>query len=175
MKRTAWSTGVVVLCLAVPAMASAQSPAPPKQIIEVKTRELCTTLRESIAPTLVGLIKNYQAIDASRNAVAAAAADANDPHSQMARLYIENTVSAIVHNLAVIDHFLADTKHFPLDPTNDDERAAAKVKARLAAVEANQRMLLNGIYATAETAGMADMGHVFPVGTVVEGPRSEVM
>ena len=79
----------------------------------------------------------------------------------------ENVVGSIVHNLVLIDQKLNDPQRFPANPTTDDERLAAQVKAQLQAVEDAQKLQLNAIYGTIDTDTMNTMQHEMPANQVV--------
>lgn len=134
--------------------------APPKQIIEVRSQSaLCTTLRQTIAPVLVGLIRNDQVIVDGTQALTKMI---HNPSDGVARLQTENASLALVHNLALIDGLLADAKKFPANPQTDDERTADRVKAALQNVETSQKQKLNAIYGIMDTAELGKMMKDFP-------------
>jgi hypothetical protein len=144
---------------------------PPKQIIDVKSRSLCTALRDNVAISLAGLISNDANIDIGRKAMTKMAADQikGSKAGQMDALVGENVVGSIVHNLVLIDQKLNDPARFPADPKTDDERLAAQVKAQLLAVEEAQKKQLNAIYGTIDTDNMNSMQRDMPAGNVVVG------
>ena len=155
--------GVLVgslFCLAV-------APSPPPTIIHVKTSGLCTGLRENVAPTLLGLMKDDQII---ARAASAAREAIGDPSNHVSQLVVENSVAAIVHNLAVIDRLLQDPRRFPSEPKGPDEQVAALIKRQLQAIADRQKTVLNALDGTIETLGVSDMQHTFPNGTPFVGP-----
>jgi hypothetical protein len=70
------------------------SPSPLKEIIDVKSRALCTALRDNVAISLAGLISNDADIDVGRKAMMKMAADQikGSKAGQMDALVGENVV-----------------------------------------------------------------------------------
>lgn len=139
-------------------------PSPLKQIIEVKARALCATLGKNVQVALVGLMKNDQVIEVGRREFVKMSWDQVQGSRAVAldRLAIKNVVSAMVHNLYQIDQVLDDPSRFPLQPSTDDERAADRMKAALAAVADAQKAQLNILNGTVETQELSEMRHDFP-------------
>jgi hypothetical protein len=152
---------------------------PLKEIIDVKSRALCTALRDNIAISLAGLISNDANIDVGQKAMMKMAADQikGSKAGQIDALVAENVVGSIVHNLVLIDQKLDDPQRFPADPKTADERLAAQVKAQLLAIEDAQKRQLNAIYGTIDTDDMNTMQHDMPAnqsiaaGSVLRGPE----
>jgi hypothetical protein len=146
-------------------LASAQSapapqPTPLKQIIDVKSRPLCTALRDNIAIDLAGLIKNEQIIGEGRKAMNKIGSDQIKSGRQAIdqdELMIEDVVGSLVRNIVVLDKVLDDPKRFPTNPTTDDERLADRIKKQLQAVEDDQKLQLNWFNGTIETDRMSTM------------------
>jgi hypothetical protein len=151
--------------------APAPSPqaSPLKEIIDVKSRALCTALRDNVAISLAGLISNDADIDVGRKAMMKMAADQikGSTAGHMDALVGENVVGSIVHNLVLIDQKLNDPQRFPTDPKTDDERLAVQVKAQLQAIEDAQKRQLNALYGTIDTDNMNSMQHDMPANQVV--------
>lgn len=144
-------------------------PSPLKEIIDVKSRALCTALRDNVAISLAGLISNDANIDVGRKAMMKMANDQikGSTAGHMDALVGENVVGSIVHNLVLIDQKLDDPARFPADPKTDDERLAAQVKAQLQAIEDAQKRQLNALYGTIDTDNMNTMQHEMPTNQVV--------
>jgi hypothetical protein len=147
----------------------APQPSPLKQIIDVKSRSLCTALRDNVAVSLAGLMSNDANIDVGRKAMMKMGADQikGSTAGHMDALVGENVVGSIVHNLVLIDQKLNDLQRFPADPKTDDERLAAQIKAQLLAVETAQKLQLNAIYGTIDTDTMNTMQHEMPENQIV--------
>jgi hypothetical protein len=155
-------------------------PSPLKQIIDVKSRSLCTALRDNVAISLAGLISNDANIDVGRKAMMKLGADQIKGSSagKIDALVGENVTGSIVHNLVLIDQKLNDLQRFPADPKTDDERLAAQLKAQLQAIEDAQKRQLNAIYGTIDTDTMNTMQHEMPAGqsvasgSIARGPEA---
>lgn len=146
-----------------PLAAPSPQPTPPKQIIEVKSRPLCTTLGRNVQIALVGLMKNDVVIESGRREFAKMAWDQTQGSAALGvdRLALKNVASAMVHNLYAIDQVLDDPARFPQDPSTADEQAADRMKAALQAVEDRQKAQLNLIDGTVETDELSEMRHDF--------------
>jgi hypothetical protein len=151
-----------------PARPSPQ-PSPLKQIIDVKSRSLCTALRDNVAVSLAGLISNDSNIDIGRKAMMKMGGDEvkGSTAGKMDALVGENVVGSIVHNLVLIDQKLNDPERFPANPKTDDDRLALQVKAQLQAIEDAQKLQLNVLNGTVETVNMNGMRHDMPANQVV--------
>jgi hypothetical protein len=152
-------TGAFVLAILLSAPAPAPA-TPPPQIIEVRSRALCTTLRENVRIALAGLMKNDAVIEAGGKAYRKMAADqmAQAKGSVgMDRLFVENAVGAIVHNLAEIDALLDDPRRFPIAAASTDTRNAVAMKAQLQAIADQQKRTLNVLNGVLETDNLQDM------------------
>jgi hypothetical protein len=147
---------------AASATAATPNPAstPPKEIINVRTRALCSTLTQRIAPAVAGIIKNDQLIDLGRHEIGKLGADvaAQSNRAHMDQLELKNIVDAMVHNLATIDGIM-DSARFSAAPTTDDERLAAAMKEHLLAVAARQRAAINVLDGMVETSDLGTLPH----------------
>lgn len=125
--------GTIVVAFLLVAPSPAPSPAP--------SHQACTTLRENVRTALAGLMKDDQIIEAGRKAYQKMASDrtANARDVAIDRLYVENAVTAMVHNLALVDEQLADPSRFPTDSATSDARATLAMKAQLTAIAAQQK------------------------------------
>lgn len=160
--------GLLVLAaiapLFVPASPTPSPAAPLPEIGRVRSTTLCTTLRQNIAPTILGLMKNDEIIGAGHRAFAKMAHDASGSSSaaiDIDKLYLEQIETRLVHNLQVIDKLLGDDKRFPASPRTDDERAAVVLKTQLLAVADPQRKALDLVSGTLETESLGQMQHEF--------------
>jgi len=132
------------------------------EIGRVRSNALCTTLRQNIAPTIAGLMKNDEIIGAGHRAFAKMAHDGTGASSaaiDIDKLYLEQVETRLVHNLGVIDRLLSDQKRFPDAPKSDDERDALVMRSQLQAVAASQRKALDLVSGTLETESLGQMQH----------------
>jgi len=141
-------TMVVALLLAAP------SPVPSIE----PTHEACTTLRENVRTALAGLMKNDEVIESARKAYLKMSSDRTASARDVAidRLYVENDVAALVHNLAIVDDQLADPKRFPQDAANGSVSTAA-MKGQLAAIATQQKRALDLLSGALETGNFDSM------------------
>lgn len=136
--------------LAALCVLTAQSPAPsPSALPEIgrtHSKGLCTTVRDNVAPAVLGLMKSDELIAAGHRTFRKMAAD-ETAHSADAldldRSYLNNVATAMAHNLALVDRLLDDAARFPKKSVTDDDRVAQTLKAQLAAVADEQRKTLN--------------------------------
>jgi hypothetical protein len=140
------------------------SPSPPSlpEIGRVHSNALCTTLRQNIAPTIAGLMKNDEIIGAGHRAFGKMARDSAGSSGaaiDIDKLYLEQVETRLVHNLAVVDRLLGDEKRFPANPKSDDERDASALRAQLLAVADSQRKALDLVSGTLETESLGQMQH----------------
>jgi hypothetical protein len=180
--------GAIILVTGLAAQLALTGQAPPqpspqasplKEIIDVKSRTLCTALRDNVAISLAGLMSNDANIDVGRKAMQKMAADQieGSKAGQMDALVGENVVGSIVHNLVLIDQKLNDLQRFPANAKTDDERLEAQVKAQLLAIEDAQKRQLNALNGTIETANMNTMQSDMPAGqsiasgSIARGPE----
>lgn len=152
----------VCAALAALSMLTAQAPAPSAlpEIGHTRAKGFCTTLRDNVAPSLLGLMKTDDLIGAGHRAVLKTAHDqtaASTEAIQMDNLYLEKIVAAMAHNLGIVRKMLADEKRFPKTPITDDDRYALLLKAQLAAAADRQNDALNHLNGILETEGMTAM------------------
>ena len=142
-------TIVVALLLAAPTPAPSVAP----------SHQACTTLRENVRTALAGLMKDDQIIEAGRKAYQKMAADrtANTRDVAIDRLYVENAVTAMVHNLALVDEQLADPLRFPADTATSDARSTLAMKEQLTAIAAQQKKALDLLSGALETSNFNTM------------------
>jgi hypothetical protein len=132
------------------------------QIGRVRSNALCTTLRQNIAPTIAGLMKNDELIGAGHRAFAKMAHDQGGSSSaaiDIDKLYLEQVETRLVHNLGVIDRILGDQIRFPVRPKNADEQDALTMRSQLLAVADSQRKALDLVSGTLETENLGQMQH----------------
>jgi hypothetical protein len=130
------------------------------EIGRVRSNAMCTTLRQNIAPTVAGLMKNDEIIGAGHRAFAKMARDQSGASSaamDIDKLYLEQVEARLVHNLALIDRLLGDQSRFPAAPKNDDERDALAMRSQLQAVAESQKKALDLVSGTLETEMLGQM------------------
>lgn len=136
---------------------TAQSPAPvpgPTTLPEIgrtRARGLCTTVRDNVAPAVLGMMKSDELVGAGHRAFRKMADDQTARSAEaldLDRIYLNKIASAMAHNLAIVDKLLGDQKRFPKNAATDEERTAQTLKTQLTAVADEQRKtlsLLNGV------------------------------
>jgi hypothetical protein len=154
MRRFAAAAALCVL--------TAQSPAPSTlpEIGRTHSKGFCSTVRDNVAPSLLGLMKTDELIGASHRATLKMAHDQTSGSTEaqdIDRLYLGKVVSAMAHNLGVIKKVLADEKRFPKTPLSDDDRFALLLKAQLQATAERQNVALNHLNGILETTAMGQM------------------
>jgi hypothetical protein len=167
--------GALALTAQVPAPAPAPSTLP--EIGRVHSKGLCTTVRDSVAPMVLGLMKSDELVGAGHRAFLKMADDTRtDPSPtkvglalQIDQLYMRKAVDAMAHNLVIIDKLLADDKQFPKKATTDDDRIALLLKEQIAAVAAQQRKTLDVMNGALETDALGRMQNDFGGGSTVMG------
>jgi hypothetical protein len=150
--------------LAALSMLTAQAPAPsPTSLPEIgrtRAKGFCTTVRDNVAPSVLGLMKTDDLIGAGHRAVLKTAHDeaAGSPETmEMDQLYLDKVVAAMAHNLGVVKKMLADDKRFPKTPVSDDDKLALLLKSQLQAAADRQNDALNHLNGILETEGMTSM------------------
>ena len=124
------------------------------------SRAFCTSVRESVAPALFGLMRLDDQIAASRATLlrvagrpqdAAAARQPESNHdADLARVRLSAAALRMARDLAVVQRVLDDPRRFPAG-TSDDQQRAQALRRRLEAVAARQAEaldLINGIVET---------------------------
>lgn len=158
--------GAALILAAAGSPAPSPSPSPLKQIIEVRSRQFCTTLVQRVQPAIAGLLKNDELIEHGRGGLLRTGADsvAGSKAATMDKLGVRNVALAMTHNLAVIDGILDDPARFPKTPGSDDERAADAIKTQLLNIAARQQLVVNAMMGTVETTAMGAMKSDLPEG-----------
>ena len=167
--------GALTLTAQTPAPATVPSGLP--EIGRVHSKGLCTTVRDSVAPMVLGLMKSDELVGAGHRAFLKMADDSRtDPSPtkvglamQMDQLYLRKAVDAMAHNLVVIDKLLGNDKQFPKAATSDDDRIAQLLKEQIAAVAAQQRKTLDVMNGALETEALGRMQNDFGGGSTVMG------
>ena len=130
----------------------------------------CTTVRDNVAPSVLGLMKTDDLIGAGHRAVLKSAHDettGSQEALEMDQLYLEKVVTAMAHNLGVVKKMLSDTNRFPRTPVTDDDKLAALLKAQLQAAADRQNEALNHLDGILETEGMGNVRH--DISTAMQG------
>jgi hypothetical protein len=142
----------LLVSTAAPSETTAAAPA------AVPSKALCTTLRENVRIALAGLMQNDAVIDTGRKAYRKMASDRVARSTSVAsdRLYVENAVAALVHNLAQIDDLLGNSARFPTAGVSADAIATNQMKEQLAAIADEQRKALNLLNGILETGSFDD-------------------
>lgn len=137
--------------------ANAASPLP--EIGRVRSKGFCTTVRDNVAPSLLGVMKTDELIGAGHRAFAKMADDAvRAPQAlDIDRVYLQRVARAMANNLRVIDKLLGDQTRFPRTPATDDDRFAQLVRTQLQTVATEQHKTLDFINGTIETDLMGQM------------------
>ena len=172
MSRSPRAVGLLLVALSAaagPAVAqsvpSAAGATPPPTIGSTHSKGFCDTVRDNVAPSVVGLIKNDALIGAGHRAFAKMVYDTttSSPAAlDLDRVYLGQVVHALAHNAAAIDTLLADQKRFPKTPASDDDKLAAQIAAQLRAARDRQNDALNLIDGTLETEQMGQMRQDLP-------------
>jgi hypothetical protein len=174
---------LVALCaLALTAQVPAPAPGPSTlpEIGRVHSKGLCTTVRDSVAPMVLGLMKSDELVGGGHRAFLKMADDTRtDPTGlglavQVDQIYLRKTADAMAHNLRIIDKLLADEKQFPKKATTDDDRIAQLLKEQIAAVAAQQRKTLDVVNGALDTEDLGRMQNDFGSGSTVMGSVAPV-
>jgi hypothetical protein len=147
--------------------AQAQAPAPTTlpEIGRTHSRGFCSTVRDNVAPSVLGLMKTDELIGAGHRALLKMAHDNGSPTElELDQLYARNVVLSMAHNLGIIKKLLADEKRFPKTPASDDDRFALLLKAQLQAAADKQNVALNHVNGILEAKAMGNMRSELPLG-----------
>ena len=147
---------------------TAQSPVPTTlpEIGRTHSKGFCSTVRDNVAPSVLGLMKTDELIGASHRALLKMAADSSLPKAldgsaspafQLDQAYAGKVVLSIAHNLGVIKKILSDEKRFPKKPVTDDDRFVLLLKAQLQAAADRQNLALNHLNGVLEGKAMGQM------------------
>jgi hypothetical protein len=127
-----------------------------------RASQLCRTLRESIAPAVLGLMKTDELIDASRNTYRRMAGERAAAAGDLGRVSLGKTVTGMARNLATVRGLIDDPRHFP----RSDDGRLQQVRDRLRDVASHQEAALNMINGVLETDLLSQM-----MGGVPRAPR----
>jgi len=148
---------------------TAQAPAPgPTTLPEIgrtHSRGFCSTVRDNVAPAVLGLMKTDELIAASHRALLKMAHDSASKEAlQLDHVYAGKVVVAMAHNLGVIKKMLGDEKRFPKTAISDDDKFALLLKAQLQAAADRQNVALNHVNGVLEAKAMGQMRSDLPLG-----------
>lgn len=160
--------GAILAAFLLAAPTPAPSPTP--------SHEACRTLRENVRTALAGLMKDDDIIEAGRKAYQKLSSDrtSNTKDVPIDRLYVENAVTAMVHNLALVDQQLADPTRFPTDAANADAHSTLLMKAQLTAIATQQKKALDLLSGALETSNFNSMQNSPDDGPTVVNNRSSL-
>jgi hypothetical protein len=152
----------LVLAVAALCVLTAQAPAPgPTTLPEIgrtHSKGFCSTVRDNVAPSLLGLMKTDELIGASHRALLKMAHDNSSKDAlEIDRIYAGKVVVAMAHNLGVIKKLLGDEKRFPKTAASDDDRFALQLKAQMQAAADRQNVVLNHVNGILDTTAMSNM------------------
>jgi hypothetical protein len=163
--------GMVAIGAATPvaAQTAPPSPLPLPEIGRTHSKGLCTTVRDRVAPAVLGLMKTDELIAAGHRALIKSGQDQIQPSAptgvdrspkaalDLDRAYLERVVQAMAHNLQLIKRVLDDPKAFPKNAATDDDRYALLLKAQIQDAANRQNDTLNRINGVLESQGMNAM------------------
>ncbi len=142
---------------------TAQSPAPaPTTLPEIgrtHSKGFCSTVRDNVAPSVLGLMKTDELIGASHRALLKMAHDStySKEEFELDQVYAGKVIASMAHNLGVIKKMLSDERRFPKQPVTDDDRFALLIKAQLQAAADKQNLALNHLFGILEGKSMGQM------------------
>ncbi len=175
------SLAAVPAAAATPVPAASMSPLP--YIGGTHASRLCTTVRETVAPVVLGLLTSDRLIVAGRHrydvmgGVMKSHADVmtdrgfapsdplDDPQAdvEFGRIRLDRVVNAMAHDLVVVNGMLRDDKRFPNPPRTGDDLLALQLRAQLQATADAQNEALNVINGVLETDRLYEMrGRALP-------------
>ncbi|HTU83165.1 MAG TPA: hypothetical protein VMF61_13605 [Candidatus Acidoferrales bacterium] len=154
---------ILALAAMLAQAAPAPAPTPPRQIIDVRSRPLCTTLHENVRSAVGALLENDAQLAAGTTDYRKMAQDVllGSRATALLRLNLESRATAIARNLSAADTMLADASRFAADPPTGDGRLALEMKNQLQAVIDSQKLMLNLVNGMVETDALGDMQHEF--------------
>jgi hypothetical protein len=149
-------------------MLTAQTPAPAPRattlpdIGRTRAKGFCTTVRDNVAPSVLGLMKTDDLIAAGHRGAlktaddtrAAASSGASSGALDLDYAYLRAVAARMSHNLEVLKKLLADEKRFPKTPVTDDDKFALQLKAQLQAAIDRQTVALNHVSGIVETVAI---------------------
>lgn len=159
--RAAGVAGRIVM-LACAVALTAQTPAPSStglpEIGRTRAKGFCTTVRDNVAPAVLGLMKTDDLVGAGHRGALKTAGDSRSSAQSGALdldyIYLRAVAARMAHNLDVIKKMLADEKRFPKNPVTEDDKFALLMKAQLQAAADRQAVALNHISGIVETVAI---------------------
>jgi len=155
--RAARVTGRITM-FACAILLTAQVPAPSStalpEIGRTRAKGFCTTVRDNVAPAVLGLMKTDDLVGAGHRGALKTADDSRSSTNSaldLDYLYLRAVATRMSHNLDVIKKMLADEKRFPKNPVTEDDKFALVMKAQLQAAADRQAVALNHISGIVET------------------------
>jgi hypothetical protein len=157
--------GALIVC-AVVLTAQTPAPAPSTGLPEIgrtRAKGFCTTVRDNVAPSVLGLMKTDDLISAGHRGALKTAEDTRASSSSSAAssaaldldyAYLRAVAARMAHNLDVLKKLLADEKRFPKTPATDDDKLALLLKAQLQAAIDRQTVALNHVSGIVETVAI---------------------
>lgn len=143
---------------------TAQTPAPAPhatnlpEIGRTRAKGFCTTVRDNVAPSVLGLMKTDDLIAAGHRGALKTADDTRASSSSAALeldyAYLRAVAARMSDNLEVLKKLLADEKRFPKTPVTDDDKLALLLKAQLQAAIDRQTVALNHVSGLVETVAI---------------------
>lgn len=176
------SAVLATLSVVLTAQAPAPEPSPSLPVIgRTHSKGFCTTVRDGVAPAVLGLMQNDDLIAASRGTLLKAGHDASlKPNKGFApaaieldRISLSRVADSMAHNLDMVRRTLSDPKRFPRTAVSDDDRRALLLKAQLQAAVDRQNEDYNHLNGVLEVVEMRQLrrealaatgGSVEPVG-----------
>lgn len=174
---------LTALSVVLTAQAPAPEPSPTSLPVIGRTHSkgFCTTVRDGIAPAVLGLMQNDDLIASSRATLLKAGHDASvkpnkgfEPAAiELDRISLARVADSMAHNLDTVRRTLSDSKRFPRTAVTDDDRRALSLKAQLQAAVDRQNEDYNHLNGVLEIVEMRQMrmealaatgGSVEPVG-----------
>ena len=146
-------TGAMHALFLVAALAAQPQPSstPLKTIVNIRSREMCTVLRENFAPAIAGVLANDKLASEGQALLNRLGSDAQDEYADdlggagaaasMDNLRVENIVSGLVANIAKLDELLDGAQYRGSEQS--DAATVAAARSRLEAVLAQQKAELN--------------------------------
>ncbi len=159
--RTRPLAALAALCV-LTAQSPVVAPTTLPEIGRTHAKGFCTTVRDNVAPSVLGLMKTDELIGASHRAVLKLSNDqtlGSKEAIDLDRVYLNKVVSSMAHNLGVIKKLMNDEKRFPKTPVSDDDRLALLLKAQLQAAADRQNVALNHVNGILETTAIGQMRH----------------
>ena len=166
MTRAHVAAAIAAACV-LTAQAPASVPTTLPEIGRTHSKGLCTTVRDSVAPMVLGLMKSDEIVGAGHRALLKMSQDQRTGSREaldLDQVYLHRVSDAMAHNLVIIDKLLRDEKRFPKKAASDDDRIAQLLKEQIQAVADRQRRALNTLSGSLDTEDLGRMQNEFPGG-----------